>query len=846
MRERRRFSCAFVAQLAAPALAVSLLALTPRPAHAQLELGAALRSLAQGGTSRLPRALFSAPNQRVAVLAEYAPDSGVSELLVGGRYRPLWLSADELERFSSDHPQVKLHWAPPRHVLLDQADKWVGASEFREQVGFTGKGVVVGIVDTGVDVSHGDLRFADGTSRVRYLIDFSRPPANLQPELESEYGCTDDTECAIFSNQDIDGLLNNGVTGDEPRDTFGHGTHVTSLAAGNGLASGAPRYVGIAPEAEIFSARVSRAGGGAIFDADIILATRFIFEQAEQLGMPAVVNLSLGSDFGTHDGSSALEQGLASFVGPEHPGRAIVVAAGNSGALYSGTGSGEPEPLGIHTEVHVPRESPVEVPLVTPTAEQGALPGATVYIWIGTRAGDEISVGVDREGEPWIPDVPPGTSTTFQADGYEGTVFNGPTEPHSSIKVGASNAVVVIDGDFTPGTRFTLRLSGHGSVNLWLQTSGGASPDVSTGVLVPRGQKQGTINIPASHPDLIAVGATVNRNRWRDYEGQPFLVGQSDGSERLAEVDGTALFSAGGPNALGVMKPDIVAPGMYVIGAMSAAADPRKNGGTGVFASQGRCGNPDYECFVTQDDKHAITSGTSMSAPLVSGAIALLLEGRPELTQPQLRTLLQAGARQPTGPILAEQQVGPGELDLPGTLAVLAAEVSPIDRVPTKRSRLALASSFIHPDPKLPLNGLVELRDDDDQVADIADLRAVTLEVSGGELSGELTRIAPGLLSFSVSAPEGSGGRQLGLRLSFEGRELVSRQLGIGTDPWLAEQAPTARGGCGVAKRTGRAGGELLALALGLTWMRGRRCRRSARTAPRPDRTDAPGRRRQR
>jgi subtilisin family serine protease len=845
MSGRTPFPRSLGAKLGAAAAACALGLLAPR-AQAQLDLAAALRSLARGGGSSVPRALSSSADGRVAVLAEYGSDSGVNDLLVGGRYRPLWLSPEELQRFSRDQPEVKLHWAPPRHVLLDVADGWVGGRAFREQLGFTGKGVVVGIVDTGVDVAHGDLRTKDGASRVRYLIDFSRPPARIQSDLEEEYGCTDETECAIFDNEDIDELLDNGVTGDEPRDPFGHGTHVTSLAAGNGLSMTTPRYIGIAPEAEIFGARVSRSGDGSIFDADIITATRFIFEQAERLGMPAVVNLSLGSDFGTHDGTSALEQGLASFVGPDHPGRAIVVAAGNSGALYSGTGSGEPEPLGIHTEVHVPRESPVEVPIVTPTAAQGATPGATVYVWLGTRAGDEVSVGVDREGKSWIPDVPPGVSTTYEADGYEGTVFNGPTDSKSSIKVSAANAVVIIDGSFTPGTRFTLRLSGHGSVNLWLQTNGGASPDVSTGALVPRGQKQGTINIPASHPDLIAVGATVNRNRWRDHTGQPFLVGQSDGSDNLAEIDGTAVFSAAGPNAVGVMKPDLVAPGMYVIGAMSSLADPRKNGGSGVFASQGRCGDPDYECFVTDDQKHAVTSGTSMSAPLVSGAIALLLEGRPELTQPQLRTLLQAGSRQPTGPILAEQQVGPGSLDLRGTLAVLAAELSPLDRVPTSKSRIALAASFIHPDPNLLLNGLLELRDDSDQVADVSDLRSIELAVSGGSLASGPVRIGPGLLRFSVSAPAGSGGRKLGLKLAFEGRELVSRTLAIGTDPWAAEGTPVARGGCGIAGRSSDASAGILAALLGLTWMRGRRYRRSARTAPRRDRTGALGPRRRR
>jgi len=815
------------------------LASAPTPVFAQLELGSALRSLQRQGTKTLPRALLGSPGSRVAVLAEYPADAAFSELLVGGRYRPLWLAQSEIAAFSREHPEVRLHWAPPRHVLVDEAEKWIGGSAFRNETGLTGSGVVVAIVDTGLDVSHPDLRTQDGKSRVRYLIDFSRKAADRQPELEEEYGCSSDTDCAIYSNEDLDELSSNELTGDEPTDTFGHGTHVASLAAGNGLASKTPRYVGVAPEATLFGARVSRAGDGAIHDADILQAVRFIFEQAERLGMPAVVNLSLGSDFGPHDGSSPLEQGLASFVGPEHPGRAIVVAAGNSGNLYAGIGTGQPEPFGIHTEVHVPRESPVEIPLMTPTEALGAKRGATVYVWLGFRPGDEVSLAVEHDGERWIPDIAPGQSTTYSGSGYEGTVFNGPTDDETSIDVGPHNAVLVIDGDFRPGTVFTLRLSGHGTVNLWVQSAGGASQDTSVGALLPRGEKQGTINIPASHPDLIAVGATVNRNHWRDSKGKSFLVGQDDGSDDLLALDGTATFSAAGPNALGVMKPDIVAPGMYVIGAMSAAADPRSNGGSGVFASQGRCGTPDYECFVIDDRKHAVTSGTSMSAPLVAGAIALLLQRRPELSQGQLRALLQAGARQPTGAILAEQQTGPGELDLRGTLAALIAEDSPIEREPSRVSRIVLAASFIHPDPSQPLHGLLELRDPKDRIADGFDERRLALSARGGTLSKPATRVAPGLYGFEVTAPAGSGGEELELSLSFDGRVLATRQVRIGTDRWLAEGSPVPHGGCGVAPRAGH--GEWLWAALLV--LAGRKRHRSARPSQPTSRPSTPCRR---
>ncbi len=784
--------------------------LTPRVASAQIDLGKVVKA-----GQKLPRAVLRAPRSRVAVLAEYEPGAGDAGLLVGGRYRPMWLLPEELAALARDDPTTQLHWAPPRHPLLERASRWTGASAFRQETGLTGQGVVVGIVDTGIDVTHADLRTSDGHSRVRYLIDYSRRAAHLQPELEEEYGCTGDAECAIYDNEDIDALIGNDVVGDEPRDVFGHGTHVASLAAGNGLSSKSERYVGVAPEAWLIGARVSRAGGGAIFDADIISATRFIFEQAEALGMPAVVNLSLGSDFGTHDGSSPLEQALASFVGPAHPGRAIVVAAGNSAGLYGDLGSNEPEPFGIHTEVHVPRESPVEIPLLTPSENLGAARGGTIYVWLGFRPGDDIAVAVDRNRKRWVPPIRPGVSATYDADGYEGTVFNGPTSSGSSIRVASSNAVVVIDGDFDPGEVFVLRLSGHGTVNLWVQSTGGASPDLSPGVLVPRGEKQGTINIPASHPDLIAVGATVNRNRWTDSRGRPFMVGETEGGSDLAALDGTAVFSAAGPNALGVMKPDLVAPGMFVAGAMSVDADPRSNGGLGVFASQGRCGDPDYECFVTEDRQHAVTSGTSMSAPLVAGAVALLLQRRPELTQQQVRTLLQSGARRLTGTVIAEQQLGPGALDLMGTLAALIAEDSPLERAPGSASRIVLARSFIHPDPSQPLRGLLELRDDRDQVADGFDERRLSLVVRGGSLSRAPARLGPGLYPFEVVAPPDSGGQTLSLELAFDGTPLAKRRLPIGTDRWLAEGSAVPRGGnCGFAPRPAPELGWLAAMLL--------------------------------
>src|SRR5437899_8871874 len=104
-----------LAAFASAALCCAL-CVAPARALAQLELGGALRSLERHGAQTLPRALLGRPGERIAVLAEYPADSGLSELLVAGRYRPLWLAPSELSSFVADHPELKLHWAPPRHV----------------------------------------------------------------------------------------------------------------------------------------------------------------------------------------------------------------------------------------------------------------------------------------------------------------------------------------------------------------------------------------------------------------------------------------------------------------------------------------------------------------------------------------------------------------------------------------------------------------------------------------------------------------------------------------------------------------------------------------------------------
>ncbi|HTQ04770.1 MAG TPA: S8 family serine peptidase [Polyangiaceae bacterium] len=790
---RRRFTrCSSFCFGAALASALTIAG----PARSAIDLGA----LARSGGGVLPNAVGA----RASTVVELAPGAAAPPGFVrigatpsGSTIGTLDLGAERLFALATARPELSLAWSPPLRLLLDRADGLTHASSFRNQTGLTGKGVVLGIVDTGVDPTHADLRDANGKTRILWWLDFSRERANLYPDLEDELGCrtdpndTNGVPCAVLAGSDVDALIADDDPTNDPRDFGGHGTHVASLAGGTGLSNSTPRYVGVAPEASYIIARVARKGGG-IYDTDVLKAAKFVFDQSDALGMPAVVNLSLGSDFGGHDGSTPAELGLESLVGSDYPGRAIVVAAGNSAGLYLGSGSGVPDPLGVHTELHVADGATALVPIITPPTSPGVTEG-TVYLWLTLRPGDHLKLGVDDRAGTVIAPLEPGKETVVQKDQVQVTVVNGVTSSDGPIPPGSYSAVAIIDGTWSSDEVFALRLEGLASARIWVEGDGALSPETSVGPLLPRAQKEGTINVPASAPDLIAVGATVNRTDWPDYAGETVSL-EGLGPPEFAPQDTPAYFSSAGPNALGALKPDLVAPGANVVGAMAADADPRGAGSGGLFDDMGLCDTLGFatDCFVV-DDAHAVTGGTSMSAPMVTGAVALLFERDPTLNQAEVKALLQSGARRIQSGSVPEQ-LGAGALDLERTLEAL--DEGDLERTPGSGSELLVSESYAHPDPTWPLTGLLELRDDAGEVVDGFDVSRLSLVAGGATTLEPLTRLAPGLWQFAVAAPSGSGGRTLTLAATFDGETVAGVTVPIAVDQADAATLPSARGGC--------------------------------------------------
>ncbi len=754
----------------------------------------------------------------------------------------MWTTPAGLVAFGQAHPELPIEVAPPLHLLLDAATRLVrvptrgaGAQEMAVEGSppgplLDGTGVVVGIADTGIDLTHPDFIDPSGGTRVAWLLDLGAPPRGKWPDLEAKYGRTDPmsgglTAGAVWSADDINQAMAASETGSLPQDSIGHGTLVASCAAGNG-SGGKSIYRGVAPGATIVLARVVDSTGALLGNDDILRAIQFLYDQADSLHMPVVVNLSVGSDFGPHDGTMAWEQALAAHVGPGAPGHVLIAAAGNSGSIA-------PDSSPVHENVEVSPGSTTRVPIVTSGAQNGG-----VDVWVAMHPGAVIRVGLDGPDGTWISPVKPAESAGFMAatSDYEAAIANGSEPKDSPVPPQSHGAVVIWSGKWPVGTYF-ITLVGSGNADLYLQGDGDALIPGGSSFGFEHGVREGTVALPATEPSIIAVGCTVSKSGWRSINGSMFglpvpvldAVGGMPnplGAERGA-IDGEPCwFSSAGPTLTGVQKPEVAAPGAIIVGALSSQAIPPVS--TSIFTTSCPDGHADPTCQQV-DALHAASAGTSFSAPLVAGAVAILLQQSPNLTQADVLARLQGGAHRLRGPAPYDDQSGVAELDVLGALAVGESEGGPSAQVlpDLKSSWVTLGAEFAIADGSTPIQAVFELRgagpaggapppaaggfDDSRFVpyARVVGTGGAPAPAQGGATSLAISRKSTGVRVVTIRVPAGLGGSQLVVGGAFDGVDVVqSKTLPIATDHWSADYIPEVGGGCAVseAKAEGRRG----------------------------------------
>jgi hypothetical protein len=270
-----------------------------------------------------------------------------------------------------------------------------------------------------------------------------------------------------------------------------------------------------------------------------------------------------------------------------------------------------------------------------------------------------------------------------------------------------------------------------------------------------------------------------------------------------------------------VPKPDILAPGAVVIGAMSQQAKPGSP--ASIFTTQcpPKKGTNEVDPNCMQVDAgHAVALGTSMSSPMAAGIIALLFQANPLLTQDQVRALLQAGAQHGRGPSPFWDQNGAGEIDAMGALDALDEMANPDTALPDPTvSVMTLSEDYAPADGSTPITATLELRTSFNHRAslfDVSRLQAIAL-LGTQPLEATIVRgAAPGLFMFTVAIPPGHPGETLTLGATFDGADVVPEAtIPVALDAWTAGYPPYVGGGCSSARSaTGNAAPALLLLGL--------------------------------
>ncbi len=218
----------------------------------------------------------------------------------------------------------------PKNVWLNDTSRvssCVSAAQNENGYGLTGQGVIVCIIDTGIDYTHPDFRNSDGSTRILSFWDQTgtgQPPSGFSSGKEFTLEMLNN---ALFSSDPL------SVTG--RLDINGHGTAVAGIAAGNGKTD--PYFKGVAPMADIIAVRVKPAGDDFSRSTELMRALKYVIYKSREFGRPASINISYGMNQGSHMGDSLFEEYLTSISSVWKT--SISVPTGNEGGAghhYSG------------------------------------------------------------------------------------------------------------------------------------------------------------------------------------------------------------------------------------------------------------------------------------------------------------------------------------------------------------------------------------------------------------------------------------------------------------------------------------------------------------------------------
>lgn len=527
-----------------------------------------------------------------------------------------------------------------RVSCITQLQTTTNAAGF-EQLYLSGAGVLVAVIDSGIDYTHPDFRNDDGTTRIVELWDqtVSQEMTPRGIATDSTMSINAATNVSITSNVTPSGTISSVGTvftssqinealrsmgGDiratvvsteqrnrayeivPSRDITGHGTAVAGIAAGNGRASGR-LYLGVATHSELLVVKLGTPGVNTFpRTTELMRAINFCVRRAVELSRPIAINLSFGNTYGSHIGDSLLETYIDTVSGI---GRNVIcIGTGNEGAAGGHTGGVLREGQNVLIELAV--------------AEQEST--LSVQLWKGYE--DTFSVRITAP-----------SGETLLLPEQQGALVSGVLNPGAWEFVLDQTKLLVLIGRPTPyseSQEVFIDMIPVGGQNNSLETEAtGESSYVASGIwtieLIPERIVTGLYRLYLPSENVLNRGT-----RFRSSTPEFTLTIPSTAGEGIAVAaynsiyDSYADFSGRGSSdgsvALNAWKPDLAAPGVDVMST---------NAGGG------------YETY----------TGTSFATPFVTGGAALLMEwgivkGNDSFLYGQkVKAYLKRGARQLPG-----------------------------------------------------------------------------------------------------------------------------------------------------------------------------------------------------
>ena len=526
----------------------------------------------------------------------------------------------------------------------------------------TGSGVLMAVLDSGIDAGRAEFRNTDGSTRIRFLWDQTLIPDPEQPgpEAGDEDAVPRRPPSGFLMGVEFDSIqINKALSADTPGalfellpsvDTSGHGTAVAGIAAGRSAA-----YQGAAPDAALLIVKLGLPDANSFpRTTEIMRGVTYAIQKGIQLEMPVVINLSFGNTYGAHDGSSLLERFLdnAAEIGrtvicvgsgnegssgghlsgnllEETPGRAGTSFGGRAGSGSPGAasdGSAGNASAAIPSRMGDAVARPALIELAVAEYERSL----NVQLW--KNYCDEYRIYLRSPGgqEAQLPKMINGGTYVLRLEQTEILVYFGEPAPYA-VPEEIYFEMLPLERNYINNGVWTIRLEPERVVTGRYYFYLPSSAVRSSGTVFYRSTPEVTLTIPSTAAKVISVGAYDSTyEAYADFSGR----GYADANRTIGVV------------AAGLAKPDLAAPGVGILA-------PDIYGGYTPF------------------------TGTSFATPIVSGSAALLMEwgivrgNDPFLYGEKVKAYLRAGAKALRGEhVYPNDRVGWGGLCVSSSLPV--------------------------------------------------------------------------------------------------------------------------------------------------------------------------------